>query len=163
MAERIITYPLHVNAMQYRYICHEVQRTRQVYLYFRNMILKNYEKVKQHQCKQLLTKDEIAIQLHTYLQKYAPMITWLEEQSMVKDLWQFRLAYTTAEKTPSTYYRCENITNTLYWRHLNLRALIYDVAYWQLEPILFHWEIIGSCLWYHKGRVFLKLHFQTLL
>ena len=54
MAERIITYPLHVNAMQYRYICHEVQRTRQVYLYFRNMILKNYEKVKQHQCQQLL-------------------------------------------------------------------------------------------------------------
>ena len=86
MAERIITYPLHVNAMQYRYICHEVQRTRQVYLYFRNMILKNYEKVKQHQCQQLLTKDEIAIQLHTYLQKYAPMITWLEEQSMVNDL-----------------------------------------------------------------------------
>lgn len=75
---------------QYRYICHEVQRTRQVYLYFRNMILKNYEKVKQHQCQQLLTKDEIAIQLHTYLQKYAPMITWLEEQSMVKDLWQFQ-------------------------------------------------------------------------
>lgn len=130
---------------------------------FATLILKNYEKVKQHQCQQLLTKDEIAIQLHTYLQKYAPMITWLEEQSMVKDLWQFRLAYTTAEKTPSTYYRCENITNTLYWRHLNLRALIYDVAYWQLEPILFHWEIIGSCLWYHNGRVFLKLHFQTLL
>ena len=66
MAERIITYPLHVNAMQYRYICHEVQRTRQVYLYFRNMILKNYEKVKQHQCQQLLTKDEIAIQPVSY-------------------------------------------------------------------------------------------------
>lgn len=163
MQERSVTYQLHVNTAQYQYLVHEIQRTRQIYRWFCNIIQNDLRQVQQKQHSVSLSEQQLLTALHTYCKKYAPMLLSSEIAAIGEDLLLYQKKCHVEVPGPSCDYRCKNITTTLYWRNIKLPLKLDDGCYWKLEPIVFHWEIIGSSIWYHKHKIWLTLHFQNPL
>lgn len=141
-----ITYQLHVNKNQYAYLCHEIQKSRQIYLNFCKYILVNKN----------ISEKQLKSKFDTYLNKYAKFLNNDEKSAIYHDILSF---YHKNEEKYICYYRCHKITKNGYWRNVNLFSLIQDIPAWQYIPIQRKWKITDSVIWYRKYKIYLQLQF----